>query len=370
MSTPPDREPADREPADRESTDREPAERVSTERDLAERWFAEHGLPWFVDGVDTRVAALVAPARLIPVAVVAVAAGTLVGAVVSGASDLGNGVSVGVTVVLAALLLYASGPLRVATMGRWAARRMIAQVSLLFPLALRALPLLLLFTTFLFINTEVWQVVGGLRVARVAAAVLVFAVMGAAFLLTRLPEEVRRVEAAVAAEGLVEACAGTPLAERAARIAPPAPRAVLSRAQRVNLVLVLLAAQTVQVALLSVAVFGFFLGFGVLIMQDRVISLWMGTGAAPSHVWWDRIGLPLPISAELAKVSVFLAAFAALYFTIYAVSDATYRREFFAEIDTELTRAVGVRAVYAHLVVAATDADRGEVNSAGDLGPW
>ena len=132
----------------------------------------------------------------------------------------------------------------------------------------------------------------------------------------------------------------------------------------------LLAAQTVQVALLSVAVFGFFLGFGVLIMQDRVISLWMGTGAAPSHVWWDRIGLPLPISAELAKVSVFLAAFAALYFTIYAVSDATYRREFFAEIDTELTRAVGVRAVYAHLVVAATDADRGEVNSAGDLGPW
>ncbi len=35
-----------------------------------------------------------------------------------------------------------------------------------------------------------------------------------------------------------------------------------------------------------------------------------------------------------------------LYFTVYAITDETYRRQFFTEITTELEHAVGVRAVY------------------------
>jgi hypothetical protein len=44
----------------------------------------------------------------------------------------------------------------------WAVRRSAAQLSTLASLVVRALPLLLLFTTFLFINAEVWQVAGTL----------------------------------------------------------------------------------------------------------------------------------------------------------------------------------------------------------------
>jgi len=52
------------------------------------------------------------------------------------------------------------------------------------------------------------------------------------------------------------------------------------------------------------------------------------------------------LSVELLQVSVFLAAFSGLYFTVYAVTDETYRDQFFTEIKAELEKAVGVRAVY------------------------
>ena len=45
-------------------------------------------------------------------------------------------------------------------------------------------------------------------------------------------------------------------------------------------------------------------------------------------------------------MSVFLAAFSGLYFTVYAVTDEAYRDQFFTEVKNELDRAVGVRAVY------------------------
>ena len=95
---------------------------------------------------------------------------------------------------LALLLAYAGKPLRVAVIARWAARRAGAELDLLLPLITRALPLLLLFMMTLFINTEVWQVSSTLRRPSLYATVLVFAMAGAAFLLTRLPDEVREVQ--------------------------------------------------------------------------------------------------------------------------------------------------------------------------------
>ena len=55
------------------------------------------------------------------------------------------------------------------------------------------------------------------------------------------------------------------------------------------------------------------------------------------------------VSVQLAKVAIFLGSFSGLYFTVYAITDATYRQQFFTEILRELERAVGVRAVYRDL---------------------
>ena len=98
--------------------------------------------------------------------------------------------------------------------------------------------------------------------------------------------------------------------------------------------LVLLVSQFVQVLLLSVAVLVFFLVFGSVVMQPDVVrSGWATTDATTS---------PEP----LLKVSVFLAGFSGLYFTVYAVTDETYRQQFFTSVTRELERAVAVRAVY------------------------
>ena len=49
-------------------------------------------------------------------------------------------------------------------------------------------------------------------------------------------------------------------------------------------------------------------------------------------------------------MSVFLAAFAGLYFTVYAVTDENYRRQFFTDIADELEKAIGAQRVYAALL--------------------
>ena len=69
------------------------------------------------------------------------------------------------------------------------------------------------------------------------------------------------------------------------------------------------------------------------------------------------------VSVQLAKVSMFLGSFSGLYFTVYAVTDATYRQQFFTEILRELERAVGVRAVYRSL------RDRPDLTAGGTPAP-
>ena len=55
----------------------------------------------------------------------------------------------------------------------------------------RALPLLLLFSAFLFINAEAWQVAGTLTGPVYVAVLAVFFVLGATFVLTRIPQLMR-----------------------------------------------------------------------------------------------------------------------------------------------------------------------------------
>ncbi len=111
----------------------------------------------------------------------------------------------------------------------------------------------------------------------------------------------------------------------------------------VNLVLVLVVAQAVQVLLLSLAVFAFFMVFGAVVIDDSVIVSWLGLGHPV-----DLFGLDF-VSVELLHVSVFLAGFSGLYFTVVAITDELYRKEFFVEILGELARAVGMRVVYREL---------------------
>jgi hypothetical protein len=214
----------------------------------------------------------------------------------------------------------------------------------MFPLLTRALPLLLLAVTFLFINAEVWQVAALMSRNVLWSSVTFFALIATVFLLVRLPEEVRRVEREVAGERLADCCIGTPAAEAARQIT--AAPADLRRFARANLVLVLLFSQAIQVLLLSLGLFAFFVVFGELTIPDSTIVAW--TQQSTVHDL-PSLGKSLPLTNELFQVAVFLASFAGLYFTVYAVTDETYRSQFFAGLSTELEQAVAVNAVYVSL---------------------
>jgi hypothetical protein len=247
------------------------------------------------------------------------------------------------TVLLADLtvlvVVSAAEVLDVTPIARWALARAFQEFSSLFRLVTRALPMLLLFTTFLFINTEVWQVASSLSIPVLWLAVAFFGLLALGFLMARLPEEVASVNDEIDPDGVRPALVGTPL-EGCLDDLPDPPdlhAEPLARRQRVNLLLVLLVTQMSQVLLLALSVWVFFLTFGRVAIEPGVIESWVGE---EPHL------LLLGFTQELLQVSIFVAAFSGLYFTVYAVTDAGYRAQFFTGITDELERAVGVRSAY------------------------
>lgn len=329
----------------------------------AERWFVDHGLPYFVDDQRAAVARGLGRARLVPVLVLAVLVGTAAGVAVGALAGGGTaaGIGAGMTVAGVALAAYAVATLRAWIVVGWAVRRTMRSFGLVLPLVTRALPLLLLFITFLFINAEVWQVAASLDGGVLWVTVLLFAAIAVGFLLTRLPEELDNVDDEVESRQLVEACNGTPLEAAARRVAERVEKvgavdAEVTGLQKANLVLVLLVAQAVQVLLLVLAVFAFFIVFGVVAMEPAVVSSWTG---GPLHALDGPVGAGLGdrLSLELLRVSTFLAAFSGLYFTVYAVTDENYRKQFFSVVIRELERAVSARVAYRYLRDAQRDPD-------------
>lgn len=310
------------------------------------RWFRSQGLPYFAPEGRARARAALRPRRwLPPIAAISLVTAAIGGVLAWVSEDVAAAPATLLTAAGAAAAWYGLSALGAAPVVTWAAGRTLRSLPQLLPMILRALPLLLIFNTFLFINAEVWEVAGNLPAGLLWLTVLLFGTMAVGFLLVRLPEEVDRSDDDVDDALLLAACAGTPLEDEARRQvadprADPAAHAEVTGFERANLILVLLVVQAVQVLLVAVSVFVFFMVFGALVMRVGVVRGWTGDD--------DVRALPVVsnISVELAQVSLFLAAFSGLYFTVVAVTDETFRGQFFSGVVRELQRAVGVRAVY------------------------
>lgn len=309
-------------------------------------WFVRHGLPYFVPEEREAARTALGSPRTVAMLVLTVLAALVAGVALAWWLEDPSLVPTILTLLVGGgVLLYAATALRAGPIATWAVARTLGSVRLLLPMATRALPLLLVFITFLFINAEVWQVSATLDGGLLWVTVLLFAVVAVTFLLVRLPEEVDHVDHDLSPDRLLEACRDTPLEERAVDLVAEEAGEELVAATRVrgferaNLLLVLVIAQTVQVLLLSLSVFAFFMLFGGLVMTEGVQEAWIGgpTTAIPGAT---------NLSLELVQVSVFLAAFSGLYFTVYAVTDEAYRDQFFTEVKNELDRAVGIRMIY------------------------
>lgn len=293
-----------------------------TTRAEAEAWFLAHGLPYFIDDTRDVVRRRLARSRLLLVALAGLLAALPAGIGFGWwTGQVSAGVALGATVLVVVAGVYAARALQMRIIATWAVRQALSSLELLFPLATRALPMLLLFVTFLFINTEVWMVASRLDGGVLWGAVMFFATMATGFLVVRLVEEVDRLDDEIGRDELGD-------------------DADVVGLQRTNLVLVLLINQAIQVLLLALAVFAFFIVFGMVAMDREVLEAWI-TPDKLTYPWGIRL-----VSLELVQVSVFLAAFSGLYFAVYAITDETYRREFFTEVLGELEHALQVRVRY------------------------
>ena len=252
---------------------------------------------------------------------------------------------------LVAVLLICLVASAVFPLARWAFRRTFQELGEVFDLAARALPLLFLFNSFLFISKDVWEFSGEMSRHRLWGVVGLFAVFTVIFLFYRLPDEVRRVAAHDDRTTIVEACRMTPMETVVDRVMLHEGALPLTRAQRVNVLLVLFIGQILQVLLLGVLVFVFFLGFGKAALSSELINGWTGKpdGTNPqATVFGYRLQdyLHFSVDERLWQVSLFLAAVSAFFFAISSLTDEAYKAQFYDRMNRELETAIQVRRVY------------------------
>jgi hypothetical protein len=250
-----------------------------------------------------------------------------------------------ITAVFNVFLLFAiyfSTSYGLLAMTRWGLARLMQQLEAIMSLLARALPLLALLVTFLFLTAEVWQTAGALAGAPYWVAVLLFPVVGVVFLLSRLPRDVGELNHFEPGE-IVPLVEGTPVepvaADHAVDTAPP-----LGRREWGNVGLVALFSQGVQIFIVSLLIGVFFVLLGVLLVSEQTTESWAHQAHVLAH--WSLGNSELVVTEELLRVAGFLTAFSGLNFTVVLVTDVNYRQEFRQEVVTELRQAFAVRAVY------------------------
>lgn len=229
----------------------------------------------------------------------------------------------------------------------WALRWTFRQLSSVTTLITNVLPLMLLFITFLFINTEVWQVAGTMSAAVLWGSLAVFAIVGVLFIAGRSRAEFGEIEVSTDREHVVGLTRGTPIQDVAAGLEELEVPVAMRRSQRANLVAVMVTAQAVQVTLVGMVVWAFFVLFGSVAISIPVQEAWLGSLAQIENLLplWDDHG----VTRQLLRVATFLGGFAAFYATVYAANDGVYRENFVARISATVERAVAVRRAYVAL---------------------
>ena len=233
-------------------------------------------------------------------------------------------VTAGANLLLLALI-YAVVGLGLFSILRWVLSRIVKQLLSAFTLLARAVPLLAIFVLLAFPTQELWGIFSDPTRGIYAVTLAMLALLTAAFLTIRLPREARELEREVGQESRP-----------------------LRRSQLFNVELVMFVSQAVQVLLVSVMIALFLTFFGVLVVDERLRTDWLGyPGGELFH--FELFGERLELTSELIRVAVGLAAFSGFYFAIAMFTDSTYREEFLGEITSEMRRSFKDRAAYLRL---------------------
>jgi hypothetical protein len=285
--------------------------------------------------------------------------------------------NVGLFLVVYGLVAYAILPVVA-----WALTHAVKEVKNLLNLASKALPMLALFGTFLFLNVDMWHIAAYLDRADLWRIVGFFSVVTLLFLLARLPEEIRSLTAGFTRESVSAAALGTPLTRHLEELDDVLPQLRTNRRQRLNMLFVLGFTQIIQILLLSLVVFVYFVTLGKIAVKSAQIADWMRVPECevtdyhqvaeitakckdpggwldvihPGHVFGLEARIPgteVVFPDPLIQTALLLTTFSAFFFAVSAVTDEAYRKDFFESITGKLTRSLEVRCGYVHLYLKA-----------------
>lgn len=238
---------------------------------------------------------------------------------------------------------------------RWAAAKTLDEIGGLLRLMARSLPLVLVFSMFIFLNAELWQVADDFTSSYFWAAIGVLSAVGSLFVLLRLPREVDTLRRFSSWPEVGAALSDSPLEpEDIGQLDDEPDPPALTRPDWFNVGLVWVFSQGVQIVLVGLLIGLFYLVFGIFTVRTATIMQWTESSATP--LW--TINERLVVTAELVRVSGFIAAFSSLQFAVSAVTDDTYREEFLGDLVHDVREAFAVRALYLRLLgVTAADPD-------------
>ncbi|MDH3704757.1 MAG: hypothetical protein OES57_01745 [Acidimicrobiia bacterium] len=231
----------------------------------------------------------------------------------------------------------------------WTLRHLWHQIGQLVQLVLKSLPLLLLFSAFLFLNAEIWQVATDIPDVFVLVVVAAFVAVGSGFILLALrhaQDNLNRFDSWGQVDQLCTSSpyAGIPVPPSSDPLEPPR----LRRRAQFNLGLLLFVAQAIQVLLVAMTIGLFYVAFGLFTVREATILQW--TTLEEVDVWWraSPFGHEIVLTRSLVVVATLIASFAGLNFAVSALIDETYRRDFREEITREMRESLAVRTRYVH----------------------
>ena len=253
----------------------------------------------------------------------------------------------------------------------WFAREVSFKAIPLCFFVARALPLLLVFATFLAVQNELWQISARLNGAFLWVALLVFPAAGTLFMLLwalhrvgshpelETWEAVQKWRVEVEKDLKEKSGSSVSLISLSPSQEGSEPKDYpLRKDERINLAVNMLLVLGLQITLICLTVWAFLLIFGRLTVDKMVADDWIRPNT--TNVLWDKssFGHSLGVSEELITVSALLASFSGLYFTLQAVKDEAYYKDFLEDLDKKIRKALAIR--YFNLRIKERDAEGGD----------
>ena len=237
-------------------------------------------------------------------------------------------------------------------MARWGIAAMWNHLTQVLQLLGRILPLMLLFSAFLFLNAEIWQVVNDFPLSLFALVIGSLALIGLVFLVGAMQGSIQELRWFDDWDEVCSELDNTPLAGCDVSNFPGTPKHVpLGRAARTNLTLRLVVGLGAQALLVTLLIFGFYVVFGLLTVREETMLQWttLDVSTDVTLASFSLFGNDLILTSLHLVAAGFVAAFSGLQFAVSLVTDDDYKEDFVQESNAEVREALAVRATYLNL---------------------